>query len=368
MFSFLDRTGSTYYEPIRDLLETWVDGWPAEHRAGVVGNLSSGDDKFESALWELYLYAVATGSGDRVEIHPDIPGTSKHPDFLVHGATSYYLEAIAVGRSPKHVAADRRLRDLEAVLDRVRIDGATLMFRYHRVGPRPVRAAKLRDDLVQWIDSLDTAGLALQTDASQVHASRPPFWFEDDGWVLTFEALPMRSGTSRGSPLVGIRGAGRAKGVDNTTGLRRVLDSKANKYGTRLPCPLVTAALSNTEFPTRDYDVSTVLYGLSSLPPASVADPADLRTNGHWRTTDGWRRSHNPNVIVAASLNLHNLASVTPTLWTTLEPGATIVADIAWADPVSVSAHDPQPLGRAPALDALGIDTAWCSGAPDFDD
>ena len=99
MFNFLDRTGSRYYEPIRDLLETWADGIPPEHRAGIAGNLTSEDDKFESALWELYLYTVATGSGDRVEIHPDVPGTSKHPDFLVHGATSYYLEAIAVRRS-----------------------------------------------------------------------------------------------------------------------------------------------------------------------------------------------------------------------------------------------------------------------------
>jgi hypothetical protein len=368
MFSFLDRTGSTYYEPIRDLLETWVGGMPAEHRAGVVGNLTSEDDKFESALWELYLHAVATGSGDRVEIHPELPGTSRHPDFLVHGATSYYLEAVAVGRSRKHVAADRRLQDLEAVLDRVHIDGATLMFDYHRVGARPVPAAELRGKLVGWIGSLDAAELALQTDAFQIHAPRPTFQFEEDGWVLTFEALPMKSGTSRRSPLIGIRGAGRAKGVDNTTGLRRALDSKANKYGTRLPYPLVTAALSNTEFPTHDYDVSAVLYGLSALPPASVVDPADLHTNGHWRNTNGWRRSHNPNVIVAASLNLHNLASVTPTLWTTLDPTATIVADISWADPVSVSAHDPQPLGRPPALDALGIDAAWCSGVPDFDD
>jgi hypothetical protein len=368
MFSFLDRTGSTYYEPIRDLLETWVGGVPAEHRAGVVGNLLSGDDTFESALWELYLYAVATGSGDRVEIHPNLPGTSKHPDFLVHGATSYYLEAIAVGRPPEHTAADKRLREVEAVLDQVRVAGATLAFEHHRVGARPISAAKLRDRLVRWIDSLDTAELALQTHAFQVRASRPTFRFEDDGWVLTFEALPMKSGTSRGSPLIGIRGPGRAKGVDNTTGLQRALDSKANKYGTQLPYPLVTAVLSNTEFPTRDYDVSAVLYGLSALPPASVVDPADLHTNGHWRTTNGWRRSHNPNVIVAASLNLHNLASVTPTLWTTLDPAATIVADIAWADPVSVRAHDPQPLGRPPALDALGIDAAWCSGAPDFDD
>lgn len=368
MFSFLDRTGSTYYEPVRDLLETWAGGVPAEHRAGVVGNLSSGDDTFESALWELYLYTAATGSGDRVEIHPDLPGTTRHPDFLVHGATPYYLEATAVGRPPEHIAADKRLQEVEAVLDQVRVDGATLAFQYYRVGARPISAAKLRDRLVRWIDSLDTAGLALQADAFQDRGSRPTLRFEDDGWVLTFEALPMKSGTSRRSPLIGIRGPGRARGVDNTTGLRRALDSKANRYGTQLPYPLVTAVLSNTEFPTRNYDVSAVLYGLSALPPASVVDPADLHTNGHWRTTSGWRRSHNPNVIVAASLNLHSLASVTPTLWTTLDPAATTVADIAWADPVSVSEPDPQPLGRPPALDALGIDAAWCSSAPDFDD
>lgn len=367
MFGFLDRTGSTFFEPVRELLEAWVARVPADHRVGIVGNLTGSDDTFESALWELYLYVVATGSGYRVEIHPNVAGTSRHPDFLIHGPTPYYLEAVAVGRSPESVAAERRLRDLESVLDRVRVDGATLVFEYHRVGARPVRAAKLRENLVRWIDSLDLAALAAQPGAFRGSGSRPAYRFEDDGWVLTFEALPTRSGVPGGSPLIGIRGSGRAKGVDNTTGLRRALDSKANKYGTQLPFPLVTAVLSNTEFPTRNYDVSSALYGLTALPPASVIDSADLRSDGHWRTKNGWRRSHNPSVIVAAGLKLHTLASVTPTLWATLEPAATVVGDIPWADPVSVSTHDPEPAGRVPAVGALGVGPAWCSGVPDFD-
>lgn len=122
MFGFLDRNGSTFFEPVRDLLETWVAQVRAEHRAGLVGNLKGGDDTFASALWELYLYVVATGSGDHVDIHPDVPGSSKHPDFLVHGAAPYYLEAVAVGRPPERVATDRRLGDLEFVLDLVRVE------------------------------------------------------------------------------------------------------------------------------------------------------------------------------------------------------------------------------------------------------
>ncbi|KAB1658164.1 hypothetical protein [Pseudoclavibacter sp. CFCC 11306] len=367
MFNFLDRTGLLYFEPVRDLLEAWVSDVPAEARGGIVGNLSSGDDKFYSALWELYLYKVASGSADHVEFHPDVTGTSRHPDFLVHGATSYYLEAVAVGRRPERVATERRLRDVEAVLDRVRVTGVTLNFEHHQVGSKPIRAAKLRDQLLRWIDRLNADDLALQRDEFRPGAHRPTYEFEDEGWYLAFEALPTARGTSRKSPLIGIRGDGRAKGVDNKTGLRRVLDAKSSRYGTSLPYPLVTAIFSNTDFPTRNYDISEALYGLSALPPASVTDHIDLNADGHWRTKTGWRRSHNPNVIVAAGLTLHNLTSVTPTLWTTLEPSARAVADIEWADPVDVSTHDLRTLGRLPALGSLGIDASWCSGVPDFD-
>lgn len=367
MFGFLDRTGSTYFEPVRDLLETWVGRVPAAHRASITGNLMGGDGAFEGALWELYLYVVTTGSGADVEIHPDIPGNPNHPDFLVYGADPYYMEAVAVGRRPKEIAADRRLRDVEAVLDQVRVNGATLSFAYHQVGPRPISAVKLRDRLVRWIDSLDLTEM-VESRAFRASASRSIFQFEDDGWVLTFEALPTNRERPRGAPLIGIRGSGRAKGVDNTTGLRRVLDSKANKYGTQLRYPLVTSVLSNTEFPTRDYDVAAVLYGSAALPPVSVVDLRDLHTEGHWRTARGWRRSHNPNVIVAAGLKLHNLGFVTPKLWSTLDPTAVVIPDVQWADPVDVSMSDPQPLGRRPALGALGIDAHWCAGSPDFDD
>lgn len=237
MFGFLNRTGSRYFEPMRDLLEAWVSDIPAEHHASIVGSLSSGDDKFESALWELYIYKVASGSADRVEIHPEVAGTPWRPDFLVHGTTLYYLEAIAVGCPPEQVATERRLREVEAVLDRVRVDGVTLNFEYHQVGAKPISAAKLRDHLLRWIDSLDVAELASQPDVFQVRGRRPTYEFTDEGWHLTFEALPTTRGTPRRSPLIGVRGEGRAKGVDNKTGLRRALDAKVSRCGTNLPYP-----------------------------------------------------------------------------------------------------------------------------------
>jgi hypothetical protein len=68
---------------------------------------------------------------------------------------------------------------------------------------------------------------------------------------LTFTALPVNPTPRAG--LGGIRGPGRARIVDNATGMRHALDSKANKCGD-LDSPLVIAALSNTEYPTRSSD------------------------------------------------------------------------------------------------------------------
>ncbi len=100
-FEFLHRSGSEFSVPVRELLQRWVNALPIDDRPGVVGNLSSADDDaFDSAFWELYLHQMLTGSGFDVEVHPDVPGTSRHPDFLVHAPQPFYLEAVSVGIAP----------------------------------------------------------------------------------------------------------------------------------------------------------------------------------------------------------------------------------------------------------------------------
>ena len=365
-FAFLDRTASAYFEPVRDLLESWVADLSDEHRAGVVGQLTSGEDAaFESAFWELYLYKVTTGEGNHVELHPDVAGSAKHPDFLVHAADPYYLEAVSVGTHPKKLALKRRLAEVEAVLDGVRVEGLTLSAEWYLVGDTPIRATKLRDELLGWIDTVYREQLLDRYQAGdRRHDQLATYRFEEAGWLLTFTALPTGG---RNMPLIGMRGPGRAVGVDNKTGLRRVLDNKVNRYGTQPPYPLVTAVLSNTEYPTRDYDIQSVLYGEHALPPRQVIDLTELYTDGHWRTRRGWQRSHNPNVVTASDLSLLSMKDVVPRLWTTVEPGVQTVGPLTWADSVDVAGSDPSLPIAAPALSSLGITETWCTGSADFD-
>ncbi|MEN8671706.1 hypothetical protein [Nocardioides sp.] len=362
-FDFLDRTGSQFFSPVRDLVHRWVNALPVDDQPGVIGNLSKGDNhSFESAFWELYLHQLVKGSGFDVDIHPEVPGSTKHPDFLVRAPQPFYLEAVSVGTNRERVRSDRRLHDVEAVLDKTRVDGWTLSFNWERIGLQPLKATRLRDELLAWLGTLDHP--AEGDDALTQGFVPPSYSFDHEGWSLEFKALPVRSNQA---PLVAIRGAGRAVGVDNKTGLRRVLDAKTRRYGDDLPCPLVTAVLSNTEFPTRLYEVQPTLYGQHWLGPARVTDSAELSSDGHWRTKRGWRRSHNPYVVVGCNINLYNLHLKEPWLWRTLDPSVRLDLDIPWAAAVDVEVAEPDPPTADPSLSALGITDAWCAGEPDFE-
>ena len=363
-FAFLNRTGSMFFEPVRDLFETWVAALPLEHRASVIGHLRSGeDDKFESAFWELYLHQVVTGSGYEVAIHPNIPGTSKQPDFLVYGEVPFYLEAVAVSARPERKASGRRLAQVQAILDEVRVDGWSLSFDWYVVGLAPIKSTKLRDDLLRWLDGLDPVDVAWRLGrAHDDEEDAGRFLFRDAGWHLEFKALP--TGV-QDSPLVLMRGTGRAVGVDNVTGVTKALDSKANRYGRNLPHPLVTAVLSNTEARTKDFEFRSVLYGDPFLAPALIRD-ADLRADAHWRTARGWRRAHNPNVVSASWLTWQSLTKRVPRLWATAEPDISSVPPLLWADTADVSGPDTPEPAIEPAMRALGIPADWCAGEPDF--
>jgi hypothetical protein len=360
-FAFLNRTGSRFFSPVRELFQIWLEGVPMPHRASIVGELRSGDDeKFDSAFWELYLHRVLTGSGFDVTIHPTLPDTTRQPDFLVHADEPFYLEAVSVGTSQVARKRKRRLSEVEAVLDSARVEGWTLSFNWHDIGPDPLPSARVRDTLLSWLGNLDHGSVALTFDGL------PTRRFAEAGWDLEFTALPVTPG--RVAHLVGIRGAGRAAVVDNQTGLRRVLESKSKRYGTDLLHPLVTAVLSNTEFPTRTYEVLPVLYGLHWLGPAQVTDLSELAEEGHWRTRHGWRRSHNPSVVVVTGLNPYNLQSRMPWSCRSLDPRIEECPQLPWAAPIDLTVPEPPAPSARPDLGVLGVTDDWCSGDPDFDE
>lgn len=363
IYEFLDRSAKPLFGEVRRVLNEWLADLPEELQHELAPRLRSNDQHiFESAFWELYLHTAYVRSGYHVTAHPDVPASAKRPDFMVErNGTKFYLEAVRVGTGSSQTASARRLQEVLAVLTRQRSDGRFVLSLVHSaVGPNALPTTSLRSQLKEWLDGLDADAVLDDLTHGSTYDRAPKFPWNEEGWVLAFQAIPLRAGaTGTDQSLLGISGPGEAEWVDNITGVRRVLKGKAHKYGS-LEHPLVIAVMSNTKYPTEDYEFEQALFGRNlARPVQSGRDPRLVVEAGHWLTRQGWRRGDAPQVIAASDLNPWSVTRVHPRLWTTLEPDATLPSPPGWLSRVTV-AMDQTSIREGSSLEKLfGLPAGW---------
>ncbi|WP_456845659.1 hypothetical protein [Cellulomonas sp. P5_C6] len=371
-YAFLNRSASRYFLEVRALIEDWYAHVPPGHRASLRGGLTGEDAAFRSAFWELYLHEAYRRSGYGVEIHPRVPAGGRRPDFrLTRGEEKFYLEAVSVGQDPSHVAENERLSQVYRVLSKMTIQDFFLGLDVFTIGARPLNTRHLRAAIRRWLATLEVGPIAARAavDAPALPVLPELPWHED-GWHLLITAWPLAE-HARGADrrALGMFGPGRASGVDNITGIRRVLDAKVDRYGL-LDAPLVIAVQSSTEFPTRDYEFESALYGLGTERPPKAGDPENhLAHDGLWVGPLGWRNAHVPQVITTSDLSPWTAGRARPRVWNTYQSGVARPAQPEWLAPVSNTGPDPHP---GPALSMrthFGLPEDWpAAGEPDFSD
>ena len=370
-FAFLNRSASRYFQHVRDLVEEWFSHLPEGAKNDLRGALRSDDRQSDSAFWELYLHEAYLRSGYHIEVHPELTGVAKHPDFrMTRGDAVFYVEAVSVGQDQPAVAEDRRLKTVHQILAELQVEDFALELSTYSVGPQPLATKKLRRELQRWIADLDfeRVGDAVQAASAVGLSALPSISWEDMGWVLVFHALPLRQeARGRARSALGMLGPGEAQVVDNVTGISRVLDSKKEKYG-QLDAPLIIAVLSNTPYPTRDYEVEQALFGLSAhRPHESIAHPESLVRDGLWLTRTGWRYGDIPQVLTVQGLKPWYVTKVQPRLWETLEPGAVMPGQPAWLARMDLTV-EARPLSAPPMAVCFGLADDWPGMIePDFD-
>jgi hypothetical protein len=157
-YTFLNRVDTPYFSRVRELLESWLDHYPPEGRKDIVGRFRSPDDaQMMGSFWELYLHEVVRRMGWRVELHPDVPGTSNHPDFLVAtGSERFYLEGvIATPATSTERSAERRVNSVYDLIDKVDSPKFFLDVTVVEAGPSSPPVSQLRRDLSRWLAGLN---------------------------------------------------------------------------------------------------------------------------------------------------------------------------------------------------------------------
>lgn len=337
-FSFYDRSATKYAAYVRELLDGWLRHVPSDKRHELVQTLKGAEDAFESALWELYLHEGFRRSGYGIEIHPAVQGPNR-PDFCVEGPHGrIYVEAIRVGRSTLQVGDDRRLADVHRVLEELRVTRFSIGVEHFAIGPSTLATKRLKAHLRAWLATLDPTAVIERYDRSAgAFDWAPTTTWTDAGWRLEFQALPLKAEVAdEEHSALGMRGPGEAEIVDNVSGIRRALDRKRKRYGV-LNAPLTIAVLSNTTYPTKDYEAEQALFGETQRRPNDpLLFDAAIFTEGHWVSKVGWRHGELPTVVTAHGVRPSTLAKRGPRSWTTLEPATPTVPLPTWIVPMSI--------------------------------
>ncbi|HVL01850.1 MAG TPA: hypothetical protein VM553_18660, partial [Dongiaceae bacterium] len=123
-FEYLDRSARKEAENVRLFLNKWIGFFTEIEAKDLISRIKSKDRRaFDSAIFEIVLYAIISGLGGKLEVHPMLEnGSSKRPDFLVKmpKGEEFYLEAVLASEfSEAEMAAERRKNVVLSAIEKI---------------------------------------------------------------------------------------------------------------------------------------------------------------------------------------------------------------------------------------------------------
>jgi hypothetical protein len=95
-YDFRDRSTLDFIKKERSFLNKWFMEFPEEERKDLESRIKSKkEDAVSGAIFEIILFAYFKELGCEIKTHPELPDTSKSPDFLIRtpNGEEFYLEA-----------------------------------------------------------------------------------------------------------------------------------------------------------------------------------------------------------------------------------------------------------------------------------
>jgi hypothetical protein len=362
-FSFHNRVAGPAWERIRDRLDTWYTAFPDDD-GNLLRRFRSPDPRQHfAAWWELYLHAVFTALGFELTVHPTVPGSKGHPDFLVeHAGEPFYLEGATV--SSGVVAAGRRAR-LEAEVQDVinTIDAPLVMvtIQYDRVTDRMPRKRDIVEPIKAWLATLDADELLSRSEP----APYEPFTFGE--WEVQLRPIPFLL-EARGCPqnqLIGSPGA-IAGFTNDVAKLRSAILYKRKHYGTP-DKPLVIAVLALNGF-VDNRDVENALFGNETV-QVEIATGATRITrslDGVWIGKRGPAAKRMSALLMGVGIVPRTCATAWPRLWQHFDPSYPLEADLPFSTVRLVDDELVSTDATRTASDVLGLPADWPGPEPLF--
>lgn len=250
-YSFLDRSGRSQFEEVRNRLNFWFQKYPDDQKIWLKNRFINED--FGSAFFELYVHQKFFERGYSTSAHTLDPKTGLTPDFLItKGDDSFYVEATTTREASEKADYEKRRNIIKERLDRLKQDKLWLCIKELNLHTcRTFKTTQLEKALLEHIEKY--AGVP-------EGAWIPEFVHEDDEIDLRLGFLKINGNGPGPYQRIGIDSSFDATWGDNSRSIRKAILNKAKKYR-KLDYPLIIAL--NVQGPTGvdEEAVNSALYG-----------------------------------------------------------------------------------------------------------
>ena len=304
LFDFYNSSASHGYDEFRAVVNGWLAKMPASDRNELISRMRyGGDHDFGASLAELSLHAFILGSGCHASPHPEVPETTKRPDYAAtdqSGAPLAYVEVTTVNPPAAEEAEKNRENPIYNAIDAAKIPaGSALGYNLVRAGKNSPGLGPLVADVERW--ARDNAEAAKTEEVSKT--------FTAGDWVVE---LDLYSGGGNPAPptqaigVVQLRGGVIAPHKD----LRNALHEKSRRYGALDHPYLIAVADGKGQLFSKDSIHSALteaVFGDEIVQFKGGTAHVTNAKNGFWHGPEGPRNQHVSAVLLLPETGLWKL-------------------------------------------------------------
>jgi hypothetical protein len=324
-YSYLNRSSRHEFAAARAIIQHWFDQYPFELQPELLPRLRSQSDyDHQAAVFELGFYFLLISLRAQVMPHPQVPSSSRRPDFLVvdpSGGKSYVETALVTFTTRVQKAEEARRNVVYDILNRLVKAPTWFLWLEIRGAPRtPPPAREIARFVSARLADLNPASVAATYEARE-YDGLPTWPFSHDDWHINFRPIP-RNPAAPPDPdhrPLGVFSGG-FEWVDHRTPLRDAILDKSGAYG-ELDYPLVVAidALEAID----QIDVTEALFGKEqfqvSVSEASSNQPPQATPSrvldGVWTLPSGPRNTRLSSVLITRQFYPWALSACTMRLY-----------------------------------------------------
>jgi len=305
LWEFYDACALPGYDEFRSVINQWLGEISEKDSRELIGRMKYGGNReFGACLCELSVHAFLIKSGFKVVAHPEIPGTTKRPDFAAFddaGVLIAYVEVTTVNPPNAQEKEKNRENPFYNAIDGVKLPpGCALGYNLVRAGESSPPLKPLVSEIEQWARENEEA--AKSSDVVRT--------FTAGEWVVELELF---GGGKSMEPAPGAIGAAFLRGgmIEPHRDMREGLEEKAKRYGDLNAPYVIVVADGKDQLFSKDSIKSALTEAvlgdeIIQFKSGGVAHQTFAR-NGFWHGAAGARNRHVSAVVLLPDTELWKL-------------------------------------------------------------